>query len=231
MRALFVPGLLVVVAACGDDGGGADASNIPAMITISGTTTARSTSSSMLANVTIAAYRNGDETTPVATTTSDAQGKYALVVPTNGQPLDGFLKATLSTYMDAYLYPPFVVSADFAGASINMLTPNTMDLLANTLCAANQTTATGAIAVIVIDAAEMPVAGAMAASAPAASKVCYMSGGFPSRNATVTDTDGIAYMFNVTGQATVSATKSGATFTSHSLNARAGAFTTTLIQP
>jgi len=93
----------------------------------------------------------------------------------------------------------------------------------------------GAIAVVVIDAAEMPVMGATTASSPAASKVCYnatgAAGTIPSRNATATDADGVAYMFNVTGQATVSAMKSGSTFLSHGVNARAGAFTTTLIQP
>lgn len=203
----------------------------PPMVTITGTSTARSgTTTSPGAGVLITAYRNGSDAV-VAMTTTDASGNYSLVIETGGMALDGYLKGTLATYMDSYLYPPSIVDADLDGASMNMITPGTLDLLANTLCAANQTTATGAVAVIVTDAAEMPVAGAMTATAPAATKVCYNSNGFPSRNATMTDTDGVAYMFNVTGQATVSATKSGSTFASHLVNARAGTFTTTLIQP
>ena len=85
---------------------------------------------------------------------------------------------------------------------------------------------------LVVDAAEMEVMGATTASSPAASKVCYNNMGFPSRNATATDDDGVAYMFNVTGQATVSAMKkAGLTFNSHVVNARPGTFTTTVLQP
>jgi hypothetical protein len=47
----------------------------------------------------------------------------------------------------------------------------------------------------------------------------------------MTDTDGLVYLFNVTGQATLSATHATATFSSHAVNARAGAFTTTLLAP
>lgn len=228
MRSLLAAALLF--GACGDDGGGADASNVPAMITISGTATARSLSSMMLSGVVVSAYRTGNDT-PVAMTTTDAQGNYSLVVPTNGQALDGYLKGTLATYLDTYLYPPAPVSADFDGASMNMITPGTLSLLANTLCGANQETTNGVIAAIVIDAAEMPVIGATVSSSPAANKVCYNAGGTPNRDATATDDDGLAYMFNVTGQATVSAAKAGSTFMSHGVNARGGAFTTTLIQP
>lgn len=51
------------------------------------------------------------------------------------------------------------------------------------------------------------------------------------KNATLTDSGGPAYPFNVTGEATLSATHATATFSSHGVNARAGAFTTTLIAP
>ena len=80
-----------------------------------------------------------------------------------------------------------------------------------------------------VDAATVAVSGATVASAPAATSYCYDQGGFPNKSATMTDTDGVAVMFNVTGAVTVSATKTGATFKSHSVNAVAGAFTTTLI--
>lgn len=224
----------LLLVGCGDDGGAgtADAApTAPPMITITGTATARSTSSSALAGVTIAAYRNGDDASVVAMTTSAANGSYTLVVPTGGFALDGYLKGTISGYLDSYLYAPAPIVADMDSASMNMITSGTRDLLANTVCAASQLTTNGMIAAITIDAAENPVAGAKVTSSPAASKTCYNMGGFPNKNAAMTDTDGLVYLFNVTGDVTLSATAPTTTFSSHGVNARAGAFTTTLIAP
>jgi hypothetical protein len=223
---------LALVGCGGDDGGGADANTAPSTITISGQATGRSGTSSMaLANVTIAAYRNSNESTPVAMATSDASGNYSMTITTEGQALDGFLKATFGGYLDTYLYPPRAVDADFDGASINMITSGTLDLLAGLLCGDDQMTTTGVIAVLVADSTDTAVAGATVGTSPAATKICYNMSGTPNRNATMTDTDGIAYAFNVTGTASVSAIKSGTDFVTHSVNARAGTFTTTVIQP
>lgn len=224
----------LAVAACG---GGSSKSTIdgpmvPTTITVTGTASARSASGSMpLMGVTVGAYASSNESTPVTTAMTDAMGNFTLTIPTNGVALDGYVKATLSTYMDTYLYPPAPLAADYSGATVVMLTPSTFDLLANTLCSANQMTSMGTIAAEVEDGSGAFVAGATVASNPAATKYCYDSGGFPSRTATATDTDGLGYMFNVTGTATITAMKSGTTFTSHMVKARAGALTTTLIRP
>lgn len=240
--------VLALAAACGGDDGKSttdgntnttdgtmntvDAPPAAQTIHISGTATKReATGSSPLEGVTIGAYASSDENTPVATATTDASGNYTLTIMTNGTALDGYLKATMTTYMDTYLYPPAPITADFAGAAINMVTPSTFDLLANTLCRGNVTSTDGTIAVEVVDGSGATVQGATVASTPAAGKYCYNSGGLPSSTATSTATDGVAYMLKVTGQATVSATKSGSTFTSHGVKARAGALTTTLIGP
>jgi len=231
MRRIALYGLL---AACGGGSSNPTIDSPPAAttITVTGTASARDASGSTpLQGVTIGAYASSDESTPVTTATTDAQGNYTLTIPTSGVALDGFLKATMATYMDTYLYPPAPLAADFSGATIVMVTPNTFDLLANTLCGASQMTTNGAIGAEVEDATGAFVAGATVASSPAASKYCYNSGGFPSRNATATDTDGLGYMFNVTGNVTVTAMKSGTTFKSHALKAHAGALTTTLITP
>ena len=203
------------------------------MITISGVVSERNTTTTTpTAGVVVTAYKASDDSV-VAMATSDAMGKYSITVTTNGSALDGYLKATHTGDLDTYLYPPAPVSADFAGASVNLITSGTFDLVANTLCAGNQMATNGAMAVEVIDAAMAVVPGAVVTSTPAASKVCYNMGGFPNKNATMTDTDGIAYMLNVppTGTVSVTATKTGSTFASHSVKARPGAFTTTLIQP
>lgn len=227
---------LVLLSACGDDGGGGggsvDAPAAPAMITVSGTATKREgTTSSAAAGVMVEAYKNSDPNTAVVTATTDAAGMYSLVIPTGGVAVDGYLKATLSGFLDTYLYPPKPLAEDFASASLNMINDSTLGLLSGTLCGASQDAAKGVIAVLVVDAANNPVAGATVSSTPAAAKYCYNSGGFPNRNATMTDTDGIAYMLNVApGEVTVSAAKSGSSFSSHKVTARAGTLTTTVIQ-
>ena len=232
--------LALLLAACGGSsssggpdgstGGGADAPSAPAMVTFSGIVQSKGTSTSPLSGAMLGAYKEGG-TTPVATAMSDAQGNFTMMIPTGGTALQGYVKATYNGYVDSYLYPPTPVSADTTGVTVFMVTSSTYDLLANTLCQGNQMTTNGGIAVEVLDASMAKVQGATVSSMPAATKYCYNQGGFPNKSATATDTDGIAYMLNVTGTATVSASKSGITFKSHQLNARAGALTLTIIQP
>jgi hypothetical protein len=226
--------ILSMLVGCGgdDDGGGVDAPNVPAMIMISGTATSVGLSGSTPEEgVLVEAFENSNDTSPVANTMTDAQGNYTLVITTNGQPLDGFVKATKTGLVDTYLYPPRELIADFAGASLNMVPPGIFDFL-STACGGNQDPTKGTIAVLVVDAANTDVAGAMVSSSPAASKVCYNGAdGLPSNAATVTAADGIGYLFNVTGNVTVSAEATGATFASHAVTARAAALTTTLITP
>jgi hypothetical protein len=207
--------------------------NVPAMITVSGMATERSAGGTAPLNgVMVGAYRNSDPNTAVVMAMSDATGMYSLNIPTNGMPLDGFVKATYNGVLDTYLYPPKPLVADFASASIFMVSANTLDLLSNLLCRSQQDLAKGVVAVLVSDSANAPVAGATVSSTPAAVKYCYNMGGSPSMSATMTDADGIGYMLNVTaGEVTVMASKSGLTFSSHKVNARAGTLTTTVIQP
>jgi len=230
--------LLTSLVACGGDdnntptdgAGSGSGSNAPAMITVTGKAQENTgTATNPLAGVMIAAYSNTDENTPVATATSDTSGNYTLTITTGGHALDGYIKATIANYLDTYLYPPTALAADFSGASLNIIKQSTYDLVSN-LCQGNQMGTNGGVAVEVVDSAMMPVGGATVASTPAAMKYCYnASNGFPSGSATATNTDGLAYMFNLTGQATVTATATGKTFISHGLKARAGALTTTLI--
>lgn len=228
--------LLGLVAACGDDGNmmtTPDAPPAAQTIAISGVASQRATSGSTpVEGLTVAAYAVSDETTPLAMTTTDADGKFTLMLDTGGTAIDGYLKATGSGFVDTYWYPPKLFGADYADAGLNMLAPQTFDLLANTLCRGNQdTTAKGMIAAEVRDASDTPVEGATISSDPAATGYCYDSGGFPSSTATATDPDGIGYMFNLDGELTVSASKSGSTFMSHMVKVRPGTLTTTLIEP
>lgn len=207
------------------------------MISISGTASSIGVGGSAPeAGVLVEAFDNANETTPVASATTDASGNYTITVTTNGKALDGFLKATRGTdFVDTYLYPPFALATDFNGASMNLVSQGTFDTL-STLCQGNQDPAKGVIALLVtLDptmASAMAVGGATVSTSPDATKYCYNgNNGLPASSATMTQPDGIAYAFNVTGNATVSAAKSGLTFKSHAVNARAAALTTTLVIP
>lgn len=224
-----------LVGACGGNSGSTtpDQPPPPAMITISGTAKSlNANGSTPESGVTVEAFANSADTTVVATAMTDASGNYSLMITTDGKALDGFLKATKGGLLDTYLYPPEPLNADFSAASINMISSATFNLV-ELLCGANQDAAKGTIAMIVQDAADMPLAGATVASNPAASSSCYNdpSSGRPSSSATGTAPDGIGYLFSVVGNTMVSATASGQTIRSHAVNARAGALTTTLVQP
>jgi hypothetical protein len=232
--------LCCFVLGCGDDGGGGGGGqmdappNVPATINIAGVAAEKSaTGTTPKAGVMVAAYRNSDPNTAVVMATTDASGNYSLAIPTNGMPIDGYVKAVSAGLIDTYLYPPRPLVADFSGASIYMITTGTRDALSGALCGSAQMDTNGAVAVLVEDSAAMPIMGASISSMPAAAKYCYNgSSGLPDKNATSTAVDGIGYMLNVTaGEVTVNASKSGQTFFSHKVNARAGALTTTLIQP
>lgn len=255
MRSLLV--MVVVVAACGNDGkdgnqtqsdaptgGSADAfvdpfHDAPAtttiQVTVSGKATGQTASGSTpLTGVTITAYRNADENTPLATTTSDGAGNYTITVQTNGESIDGFLKASRQGYLDTYLYPPYPLMMDFSNASIVMVSQATFDAL-GTLAQANQQPGKGVIGLVVTDG-NAPVGSAMVTSNPQSLPVRYnaLNGTLvlPSTTATSTYTDGVAYIFNVTpGQVTVSATHPSMTLASHGVKVRADVLTTTVIVP
>jgi hypothetical protein len=249
MRAIYVS---ILVAACGgggsgnqqqgDDGNdipdameGVDTppANVPAMIAISGSTTETGLGGeSVVAGVTMTAYRSSDENTALATATSDAQGKYTMTVETGGMQVDGFLKATKSGYVDLYMYPTSPFIADESEAGVNMMTPSNKDFL-NNLAGGNQMAGKGMIGLQIRDASGQPVAGATISSSPASGAYRYTnSSGLPSSSVTSTSADGVAFMFNVpSGPITVMASKSGMTFKSHVVIARPDKFTTTSVTP
>jgi len=196
------------------------------MITISGTAASKGLSGSMNeSGVVIAAYKNSDENTVVAMTTTDASGNYSLTVPTDGVALDGYLKATKSGFIETYLYPPAPLTADFGSASINMITSGNRDLAYN-ITGVSQGMDVAFIALIVSDGTN-GIAGATITTDPATTYRYNGTNGLPApisgNNAsTSTQADGIAYALNVPpGEITLNATKSGLTFKSHAVKARA----------
>lgn len=241
MRITVAIPLFGLLFACGgDDGGGGGGGgqvdappSAPAMITISGTASKRmGVDETPAEGAMVAAFKNSDPNTPVATATTDAAGNYSLTIETGGVAVDGYVKATLAGFLDLYLYPPRPLAADYAGASLNIVSQQTLDILHAVCQSGGEDTAKGSIALIVADTADAPIAGAAVSSNPMQGKDCYNQGDFPNPMATMTQADGIGYLLNVTaGEATVNATKAGTTFVSHSVTVRAGAFTTTLVEP
>jgi hypothetical protein len=217
----------------GDDAPPGDATPAPSTILVSGTAVEQMASDEApLEGVLVEAFRNSDPNTVVTSAMTDAQGNYTLTIETNGVALDGFLKASITGLIDTYLYPPEPLAEDFDRASINLITTGTRSLLTGGIaCDADYDPTKGMIAMLVLDGADMPVAGAVVSSTPAATSDCYNGDPFPSNDATGTDTDGIGYLFNVTGNASVTATANGLTFPSHQINVRPGVLTTTLTRP
>lgn len=202
------------------------------MVTISGMVVKRDGVNSYPApEVTIEAYSSSDPSTPVVTGTVDAASNFTVAIPTGGVPVDGYLKATLTGYLDTYEYPPHALATDLH-ASIQVPTTNTTDLLSGTFCGSSQDYANGIVALSVNDASGNPLAGATITSDPAPLKYCYNLNGYPNKTATVTDVDGIAYLINVpAGKVTINGNKSGTTFRTHVVNAQANTMTLTQVAP
>jgi hypothetical protein len=236
------------VAACGSPGAmnnGDDTGNppdakvfmdappvVPGMITINGNTSEQGLSSTEpVSGATIALYASSDQQHAIGMATSDAQGNYSMTVSSSGA-IDGYLVATKQGYVDLYFYPLAPFSGNYTDGDINMITPNNKNLLSQ-FSGGNQQAGKGLIALAVIDANGMPVAGATVSSTPAASAYRYNGNtGIPSSSAAATSSDGIAFLFNLpSGPITVTASKSGMTFKPHVIEARADMFTNTAVSP
>ncbi len=202
----------------------------PPTLVLGGATTTVGLSGQMpLATVSIELFE-GMSTTPAKTTTSDAQGLYSVMVATSGVPVDGYVHGTKATYIDSYLYPPAPLAADVGNAKLLLITSGTFNLL-QTFASVTQAAGNGFMGIVVNDCNGMPVAGATVSTLPAGS-VRYNAGGIPSNTSMVTDTDGVAYVFNLpAGDVTVQASAGGNTLREHVVNARADVLTTTVVQP
>jgi len=202
---------------------------VPDTITIAGQAiTQDQTTATPQPNVSIGIYANGNDATPLATATTDAQGNYSMSVPTHGQAIDGYIKATGTGLVDTYVYPPTPMSTDTSTATASMISTDNYNSLTGI---ENASTSKGLIILDVLDASLQPVSGAKVSTSPSSGSTAYMNSSGEPFSSSSTYTDGLAFVFNVptSGTVMVSASKSGATFTSHAVTARAGKLTTTLV--
>ena len=172
----------------------------------------------------IAAYQTGNDGSPLATATSDAQGHYSLTVDMPA--LDGYLKLTKSGYTDTYLYPaaPWTQSATL---DASLLSTTTFGLL---VTFAGGDSSKGVIIANILDGSGAPVSGAKISSSPASGVYRYSDGTGAPTSPSGTSSDGTAFFLSVPlGAVTISASKSGALFHSHAVVARANALVTTIL--
>ena len=213
------------VDAASADGAASDAPSNSGTLTLSGTAKEISSAGqTAIAGVMLTAYNAADDSV-LGTAMSAADGTFSITVTSNGAGIDGYLKATtpgigMNAYKDSYLYPPATLTASYTGVPVYVLKVTTYNLVNAVLLGNNQSAQNGWIALLIEDAVAAPVAGAVVTSTPGG-QVNYNASNLPSSTAKSTANDGIAYDTNIApGKVLVKATKTGATFTAHSINVR-----------
>jgi len=167
-----------------------------------------------IASVRVELYRLPQDT-PVATAISAQDGSYALDVPTNNMPIDGYLQASdpqgqLDT---TFHYLPRPVTAA-ATLDLEMFSGSLLSQIA-TLYGTNHDPAAAAVFVTVIDPDDKPVAGVSVQAMQPTFVFHYNDPDrSPSPTAISTGPDGIALLFGVPSGTTITATGSlgGRTF-------------------
>jgi hypothetical protein len=223
----------------GTTGGGPDLSCLgvplpttaPAMLNLGGTVLSQSqTGSAPVVGATVDMFQSGGGTS-IATATTDANGLFTMTVPSGGAPLDAYFHVTASGFVDTYWYPPVPFFFDSTNAPVAMLTPTILGFL-ESFGGATQQAGNGLSALEVLDCTGHPISGAVVTSSPAAGKTSYFSGMFPSSTATATDSNGTAFLFNLTaGPVAIGAKLGTTTLRSHSVEMRADVVTETSVVP
>jgi hypothetical protein len=209
-------------------GSGSNTGGVPATIKISGQALVQDqTTTSPQVGAAIAIYATSDDSTPLGTATTDSGGNYSITLTTNGAAIDGYIKATKSGLVDTYVYPPTPMATDSSDATASMVsTSNYSELLG----IEGASTSKGFIILIAMDSALSPLQGATVTTSPSTGTVTYMNSSDEPFSTSSTYTDGLAFLFDVpVGDVSVAASKTGSTFTSHTVSAHANSLTTTVV--
>ena len=164
----------------------------------------------------------------VPATTSDATtGVFSIDVPRAGSGLtDGALHATLTGYRPTYLYLPAPFDTDVAGIALFLTTQSTFNQMI-TATGVTPVMGDGVILLGVVSSQDLPISGAVVTSSPSG-VIRYDSGGAPSSSATVTASDGVAYILNLApGPVSANASKNGLAFSPRAVVTHANATTET----
>lgn len=185
----------------------------PASITVSGTVS--DFISGPLAGAKVLAFKTGTAAA-IDSATTDAGGAFSMSVSTGGTPLDGYLKATNTGYMDTYAFPSAPLPAN-AAITVPMVTSTEFNLLA-TQAGATPVAGNGSLGIRPVDCTGAAVTGATVTTSPSSSPY--------------TDGQGDFFVFNAApGNVDVGASFQSHTFHGHTIVAKADAVTITIIAP
>ena len=171
----------------------------------------------------------------IATTISDANGRFSITLNTNGTPVTNVnLLASAIGRINTYYFPARPLTHDLEiTPGLQVISSSESGLLA---AGAGFTFTTGAGQILLsindcIGGPQNGLSGATLASSPSGS-VRYFMGIQPSIPATATDAGGVALMANLPpGKVTLTATVGALTLPARTVTAVADAFTLTEIQP
>lgn len=230
---------VLVIAACGKDSNNPDTgpyaclgdplpTTAPTTITVTGTVTQGVISPAPSADAAVTAYRTGNAS-PLATTTTAANGTFTLTISTGGTPVDGYLQIAKTGYITTFAYPPAPLAANATESPIIVTTTEFNGL--SQAAGVTQDGQKGFIAVVAENCDGAAISGATVSTNPAGTYK-YNAGGLPSNSATSTSTDGIAYVFNVgPGDVIVQAQGGGHTLRAHTVAAGTTGIVLTAITP
>jgi hypothetical protein len=169
------------------------------------------------------------QSAPSPTAMSSNDGSYSITVETNGRPVSGYVRASLSSYLTSEVYPKSSLVADIGNNGIVVINEAGRSALAQ-FSEVRLENNTGLATVAVLDCDGNPVSGA-AVVVPGAT-VRYTAGGRPDVDATSTSTDGVALAFNIPpGPTTISVSADGAEFADWSAEVRANVVTAVAVVP
>lgn len=224
-------GYLFVVVACG---GGGSSSDLPdamqTMRTVGGTARQRTgISSAPVGDVAITVYKQ-DEQTALATTTTDAMGKFTLTYSASGA-IEIVLEATKSGFVTSYFYPAGPIATDATMFPIDMMsTANHAALYTAANLALDP--AKGTVE-LTISSSNSTLAAATIATQPASPAYLYNdANGQPSAAAGSTAADGIGYALDApAGLVTINANKAGVVLKMPRFVVRAGSLSQAVVTP
>jgi len=171
-----------------------------------------------------------DETTARETTTSDAQGNFSMSGPTGGVANFGYVEAAATDHTTSYSFGATAAYMNVTNSQVAIVTTGAIGQLAE-FAGVTQTPGNAVIQVEAIDCAGTPLPGATFTTTPAGT-IVYQKNGLPLGTASMTDTAGVGYVFDVPpGMVTIAAQVGTLTLRSHVVIAFADAPTFTAIQP
>lgn len=216
---------------CADRDGGVAT---PDMITITGRVRQGLINATNAANVKIELLPASEQPPALVTTTTGADGRFTLTIPTGGQPVDGVGRFTKDGFINEWFYPGEPLARSYSG--LEGLMGRTSDLdnpLIGLVFGTSYDAQKGLVAVLVLDCDNTPIEGATVTLDPPGEKVLYADGsGFPSPLQLQTSRAGAVFGWNMpVGTIQISGSVGGRALKAHSFKTHQGEISLTLLTP